>query len=177
MLLRRGISTFLIIPVVHGILIPVIDFLLECPRWPSVPAHHPTLLPLPELEIAIAIPRNGVELPLRPPPRQHPLMIPRTQGQTRETPHYVCDDVEEVKVAPIGEQALQELGADAEDEGADGEGEVEGAAAVGVDYPIEDYREQEEGHEMEELVVDVGAGLDGAKAGVSGDEEQEEEDP
>lgn len=104
-------------------------------------------------------------------------MVPRAKAQPRETPGHVRDYVEEIEVAPIGEQALQELGANAKDEGTDGEREVEGAAAVGVHYPVEGYREEEECYEVEELVVDVGAGLEGAEAGVSGYEQQEEETP
>lgn len=53
---------------------------------------------------------------------------------------------------------------------------MEGPAAVGVDDPVEDDGEEEEGEGVEDLVVDVGADLEGGEAGVACEEEQQEED-
>lgn len=53
---------------------------------------------------------------------------------------------------------------------------MEGAAAVGVDDPVEDHGEEEEGEGVEDLVVDVGADLERGEAGVACEEEQQEED-
>lgn len=88
-------------------------------------------------------------------------MVPRAQADAGERADDVGDDVVEVELAAVGEEALEELGADAEDEGADGEGEVEGAAAVGVEDPVEDDGEEEEGCEVEDFVVYVLAELEG----------------
>lgn len=102
-------------------------------------------------------------------------MVQRAQAQRGERPREVGDDVEEVEVAAVGQEALQELGADAEGERADDEGEVEGAAAVGVEDPVEGGREEEEGEEVQDFVVDVEGEVEGAEAGVAGDDEEEEE--
>lgn len=53
---------------------------------------------------------------------------------------------------------------------------MEGPAAVCVDDPVEDDGEEEEGEGVEDLVVDVGADLEGGEAGVACEEEQQEED-
>lgn len=53
---------------------------------------------------------------------------------------------------------------------------MEGPAAVGVDDPVEDDGEEEEGEGVEDLVVDVSADLKGGEAGVACEEEQQEED-
>lgn len=53
---------------------------------------------------------------------------------------------------------------------------MEGPAAVGVDDPVEDYGEEEEGEGVEDFVVDVGSDLEGGEAGVACEEQQQEED-
>lgn len=53
---------------------------------------------------------------------------------------------------------------------------MEGPAAVGVDDPVEDDGEEEEGDGVEDFVVDVGSDLEGGQAGVACEEEQQEED-
>lgn len=53
---------------------------------------------------------------------------------------------------------------------------MEGPAAVGVDDPVEDDGEEEEGEGVEDFVVDVGSDLEGSEAGVACEEEQQEED-
>lgn len=50
------------------------------------------------------------------------------------------------------------------------------APAVGVDDPVEDEGEEEEGYEVQDFVVDVGAELEAGEAGVRGGEEEAEED-
>lgn len=103
-------------------------------------------------------------------------MVPAAQAQAGEAADNVGDDVVEVKVPAVGQEALQELGPDAEAEGARDEGEVEGAPAVGVDDPVEDDGEEEEGQEVEELVVDVDVDVQGGQAGIACQQEEEEED-
>lgn len=82
-------------------------------------------------------------------------MIPRTQPHGRQTPEDIGEDVVGVEVATVWEEGLQEFGSDAEEGGADGESEVEGAAARGVEDPVEAEGEEEEGQEVEGFVVDV----------------------
>lgn len=53
---------------------------------------------------------------------------------------------------------------------------MEGPAAVGVDDPVEDDGEEEEGDGVEDFVVDVGSDLEGGQASVACEEEQQEED-
>lgn len=53
---------------------------------------------------------------------------------------------------------------------------MECPAAVGVDDPVEDNGEEEEGEGVEDLVVDVGPDLKRCEAGVACEEEQQEED-
>lgn len=71
---------------------------------------------------------------------------------------------------------MQNFGTDAEAEGADYEGEVEGAPTVGVDYPVEDEGQEEEGEEVQEFVVYEGVELDGGQAGVTCYEEEQGEE-
>jgi hypothetical protein len=53
---------------------------------------------------------------------------------------------------------------------------VKGSSAVGVDDPVEDDGEEEEGEGVEDLVVNVGPDLEGGEAGVACEEEKQEED-
>lgn len=82
-------------------------------------------------------------------------MVPVAEREPREAANDIGDDVVEVEDAAVGQEALEELGADAEESGADDEGQVQGAPAVRVDDPVEDYRQEEEGEEVENLVVDI----------------------
>ena len=72
-------------------------------------------------------------------------MIPRTHPHGQQTPEDIGQDVERVEVAAVREEGLQEFAADAEEGGADGESEVERAAARGVEDPVEAEGEKEEG--------------------------------
>lgn len=103
-------------------------------------------------------------------------MVEGAEAEGGERADNVGDDVVEVKVAAIGQEALQELGADAEGERADDEGEVQRAPAVGVEDPVEDDGEQEEGQEVQDLVVDVEIEVETCEAGVACEEEEQEED-
>lgn len=53
---------------------------------------------------------------------------------------------------------------------------MEGPPAVGVDDPVEDDGEEEEGKGVEDFVVDVDPNLEGGQACVACEEEQQEED-
>ncbi|KAK0721478.1 hypothetical protein B0T21DRAFT_351428 [Apiosordaria backusii] len=111
-------------------------------------------------------------VPPRPFPFQHSLMIPRTNSYRSERADKVGDDIVDIKLPTVGEETLEDLGADAEADGADAEGEVEGASAGGVDYPVEGEGEEEEGEEVEGFVVEGEGGgeLEGGEAGVGGEE-------
>lgn len=69
---------------------------------------------------------------------------------------------------------MEKLGADAEKEGTDKESHVKKAATIGVEDPVEDYGEEEEGDEVESLVVGIMAKLKGGEASIGGYEKQEE---
>lgn len=102
-------------------------------------------------------------------------MVPRTQPHRQQTPHDIREDVIRIEVPPIREQGLQELAADSQEGGADGQGEIECAAARGVEDPVEAEREEEEGEEVQGLVVDVQGQLEGGETEVGRCEEEEEE--
>lgn len=102
-------------------------------------------------------------------------MIPRADPHGDQAPEDIGEDVVRVEVAAVREEGLQEFAADAEEGGADGEGEVEGAAARGVEDPVEAEGQEEEGQEVEGFVVDVQRDLEGGEAEVGGCEEEEEE--
>lgn len=95
-------------------------------------------------------------------------MVPRADRQTKERADHVGDHVEEVELAAVRQEGLKDLGADAEGCRADQQGQVEGAPPVGVEDPVEGYSEEEEGDEVEDLVVYEGvADLEGGEAGVA----------
>jgi len=102
-------------------------------------------------------------------------VVPRAQAQRRQRARQVGHDIVEVEGPAIGEQALQDLGANAEHERADDEREVEGAAPRGVEDPVEGGGQDEEGDAVQDLVVDHGVDLDGGQPGVACDCEQGEE--
>jgi hypothetical protein len=64
-------------------------------------------------------------------------MVPATQADGTETADDIREEVEEVEGAVVGEEALDDLRADAEDEGADDEAQVQRAPARGVVDPVE----------------------------------------
>lgn len=103
-------------------------------------------------------------------------MIPRAHAQSRQAADNVGHDIVDVEVSIVGKEALRKLGADAEEEGADEEGQVESPPAVGVDDPVEDDGEEEEGARMQDLVVDILAELELCQAGVACEGEEEQED-
>lgn len=80
-------------------------------------------------------------------------MVPAAQADGAEAADEVGEDVEGVEWAVVGEDGLDELGADAEAEGADEEGQLQAAASGGVWDPVEDEGEEEEGDDVEEFVV------------------------
>lgn len=65
-------------------------------------------------------------------------MVPAANGQCSQAADNISDDVIKVKVAAVGQETLQEFGADAQAKSADDEGKVKGASAIGVGDPIED---------------------------------------
>ena len=64
-------------------------------------------------------------------------MIPSAQTNCTKTTHKIRKEVKGVEGPVVGEEALQDLGADAESQCADEEGQVQGAAARGVEDPVE----------------------------------------
>lgn len=108
-------------------------------------------------------------------------MVPSAQADGAEAADDIGEEVEEVEGAAVREEALDDLGADAEDEGADDEAQVQRTPARGVGDPVEGEREEEEGDEVEEFVVglelswDRGRGAMREEADVAGEEEDEGE--
>jgi hypothetical protein len=66
-------------------------------------------------------------------------MVPTAEAYPSEAADNVGDNIVEVELATIGKEALQKLGADTKDHGADNDSQMERTAAVRVDYPVEDY--------------------------------------
>lgn len=178
------------IPIVRGILVPVVHLFLQSHRsfvltTRPLPVDNSALLrpndTLAQLDIADNVvvlafyARDGRVRLAQPLALEHALVVPAAQAQGAEGADDVGDDVVEVEDAAVGQEALQELGADAEAEGAHDEGEVQGAAAVGVDDPVEDDGEEEEGEQVQDLVVDVEVDLEGGQAGIACEDEQQEE--
>lgn len=163
-------SSFFLVPVVDLVLIPVVDLFFQGARSSLGDA---SLVSLAELQVRLVLAGHGVVVLSLPSPLEHALVVPGAEGDSHTAADHVGGDVVKVELAVVGEDALDELGADAEDEGADDEGQVEGSAAIGVDDPVEDGGEEEEGDKVEDLVVDVLAELDRCQAGVGGDEEQQ----
>lgn len=64
-------------------------------------------------------------------------MVPCAQPHCGEGTQDIGEDVVGVEVAAVREEGLEEFGPYAEETGADGEGEVDGAAAGGVEDPVE----------------------------------------
>ena len=89
-------------------------------------------------------------------------MVPATQRERRQRPHYIRHDIVDVECAAVGNDMLQDLGSDAQESGADEEGEVEIPAPRGVENPVETGGEDEECEAVEDFVVDVAFGLEGS---------------
>lgn len=87
-------------------------------------------------------------------------MVPAAQADGAQAADEVGDEVEGVEGAVVGKEALNDLGADAEDESTDDQRELETAAAGCIRGPVEYKREEEEGHDMEEFVVGLKSGWD-----------------
>lgn len=109
-------------------------------------------------------------------------MVPAAEPDRAQAADHVGQDVEGVERAAVGEEGLHDLGPQAQDERADQQGQLQGAAARGgVGDPVEDEREEEEGEEVEEFVVglelrrDCGFGAVREEADVGGEDEKEEE--
>ena len=66
-------------------------------------------------------------------------MIPTAEEQGEGGAYDVGEDVEGVEFAAIGEEGLQDLGADAETCCDGEEGDVDAASARGLEYPVECY--------------------------------------
>lgn len=94
-------------------------------------------------------------------------MVPCAQRHAEQRAEHVGDDVEQVEFAAVGQQALEDFGAEAEAEGADEEGQVESASSRRVDHPVEDEGEDQEGEEVQAFVVE-GEGKDGGCVRVGG---------
>lgn len=93
-------------------------------------------------------------------------MVPRAQPQPQQAADDVGDNVVEVKVAVVEQEALQKPGAPAQDQRAYHKRHVDRPAAVRVDDPVEDDGEEEEGEEVQQLVVDEVAELELRKSSI-----------
>lgn len=64
-------------------------------------------------------------------------MIPATQRKSGQGANYIGEDVVRVEDAPVGKQALNDLGPDPQEEGYGNEGDVQGTATRAIDDPVE----------------------------------------
>jgi hypothetical protein len=184
----RGSSTdvtiaVIVIPSVDSILVPVVDLLLQG-RSPLVDgrrAHDSLFVPLvrrhslPQLKIILVFTGNSVISPASPPPLQHAIMVPAAETQATQTADNIGDDVVRVELAAVGKEALEEFGADAEEEGTHYESEVEGAPPVRIDNPVEYNGEDEKRQDMKGLVVYVETKLEGREASVTCQQAEDKE--
>lgn len=76
-------------------------------------------------------------------------MVPAAQADGTETPDDICEKVEQVEGAIIGEKALDDLGSDTEDERADDQAQVQRSSARSICNPVEGNGEEEEGYEVQ----------------------------
>lgn len=187
-----NVAIVLLVPVIHGILVPRINLLFQrlASCCPSVvhrcrSRHYPLLLTvvvgrqhraLAKLDVLDILAGDGVVGAAGALTLEHALVVPVAEGEPGKTAHDVGDDVVEVEDAAVGQEALEELGANAEDGGADDQGKVRGAPAIRVDDPVEDHGQQEKGEEVQDLVVNVGVELQRREADVAGEEAEQEED-
>lgn len=173
--IRAG-SMLVLIPRVLGVLIPIVHFRL--PTRSRNRTRRTGLLradAFPELQIQLlVVTGHALVAPRLPLALQHAVVVPGAQADGGEGPHDVGDDVVEVEDAFVGDEALQDLGSDAEYEGADEEGDVEGAAAGGVEDPVEGGGEDEEGEGVQGFVVDERVDLERGQTGVARYCEEEE---
>lgn len=102
-------------------------------------------------------------------------MVPAAKTQATQTADNIGDDVVRVELAAVGKEALEEFGADAEEEGTHYESEVEGAPPVRIDNPVEYNGEDEKGQDMQGLVVYVETKLEGREASVTCQQAEDEE--
>lgn len=80
-------------------------------------------------------------------------MVPPAQSDGTQAADDVGNEVEQVKLPVIGKDTLDELGTNAESECADPNGEVYCTASRGLEHPVEDQRDNEEGDQVEEFIV------------------------
>lgn len=64
-------------------------------------------------------------------------MVPGAEGESEAGADDVGEDVEGVEVAVVGQERLQDLGADGQEAGYEEEGQVDEAAAGGLEDPVE----------------------------------------
>ncbi len=101
-------------------------------------------------------------------------MIQTAQRQCTRGTSNIGHNIVEIKDPAIGEETLEEFGADSKDTGADEEGKVEGPSPRGIEDPVEAGGEEKKGEAMEDLVVDYGVDLEGGEPSVGRDSEKEE---
>lgn len=114
-------------------------------------------------------------------PLEHATVVPAAEADGADAADDVGQEVEGIEGAAIGQQTLDDLGTNAQDERADDEGQVQGATAGGVGDPVEDQREQEEGDDVQELVIGLqlgghaGVGAVRQETDVGGEDDEEDE--
>lgn len=168
---RRDIYALCIVtllPVIWRILIPVVHLLLQrlCGCRGRLAPDNTVLVALAELQVLRILAGDCIVRLALAPTLEHALVVPRAQTQPEQAAHDVRDDVVEVKVPVVGQDALQKLGADAEDQRAYHERHVNCSPAIRVDDPVEDDGEEEKSEQVQHLVVDQVADLEFGQTGI-----------
>lgn len=159
------------VPVVDGILVPIIDLLLQRrdPGFLRTETAGPVMSVVAsagaqaQLDVVFdaavcQCAKAGFATSL-----QHAAMIPAAEANGAQAAHHIGDDVERVEGPVVREETLHDLGADAQKERADQQSELQGSSTGRIGDPVEDEGEEEEGDEVQELVI--GLQLRGYRAG------------
>ncbi len=72
----------------------------------------------------------------------------------------------------VGQEALDELGSDTKNKGADHQSHIQGPSSVGINDPVEDDGENKEGDKVQHLIVDILTELERRETGVGGEDEE-----
>lgn len=149
------------VPVVDGILVPIIDLLLQRrdtgflwtetagPVMPAVTSAGAQA----QLDVVFGAAVCQCAKAGFAPSLQHAAMIPAAEANGAQAAHHIGDDVERVEGTVVREETLHDFGADAQEERADQQSELHGSSTGRISDPVEDEGEEEEGDEVQELVI------------------------
>lgn len=168
-----NVCIIILVPVVGRILVPVVNFFFQG-LWRSS-LDHAGFVALAQLQVIVRLSRDGAVRFLLAPSVEHASVIPRAHTQAKQTADNIGDNVVHVKIAVIGQEALQEFGPYAQDQCAHNQCHVYRSPAIRVDNPVENDSKDEECDEVQQLVVDEVPELQFRKAGVCCQEQQEQE--